>query len=407
MNDDGRAVEPGVETPDIDALTERLSSRARSIVGDPRVSVAGEVAKLRKHAKGLFVTLLSDSGRSSLNVRFRRAPHRRMSLGDWIHVEGRVASSVWDSGVHWALTEPRILACCGKSRRWSAQEEALAPLRARGLHPPELPDREVRTVALVTAEGIDGDVDFRDAVRRARVEILRFNVARLGADAICGALESAQQSDADVVVITRGGGSPLDMQEFDHPALAKAVQECRKPILVGAGHKANAVRAAEFASDPWNYTPTGLGGRIATHNDRVRARRARETRERQRAAELDRIRLEHDRACAGYEVRLRDEETQRRSLESDRDAERAEHWRTRSLAKVEGALLLSFAVLLAISLHLITASAPRAGDPVGEGDPPSSVGAPRAVFRSTKGKSSKHGAAASLPSPRTSGNAAP
>lgn len=66
---------------------------------------------------------------------------------------------------------------------------------------------------------------------------------------------SGQAQPPDVMVITRGGGSPEDLAVFNHEQLTRAIAACRIPTLVAIGHEKD-ISLAELAADKRASTPS-------------------------------------------------------------------------------------------------------------------------------------------------------
>ena len=66
---------------------------------------------------------------------------------------------------------------------------------------------------------------------------------------------SGQAHPPDVLVLTRGGGSPEDLAVFNHEQLTRAIAACRIPTLVAIGHEKD-VSLAELAADKRASTPS-------------------------------------------------------------------------------------------------------------------------------------------------------
>ena len=71
-------------------------------------------------------------------------------------------------------------------------------------------------------------------------EVLGCGVAVEGRDApaeIIHGLNVAAESEAEVILLVRGGGSYEDLMPFNDENLARAVANCRKPVVTGIGHE--------------------------------------------------------------------------------------------------------------------------------------------------------------------------
>ncbi len=135
-------------------------------------------------------------------------------------------------------------------------EGLFAPERKRAL--PSLPKR----IGLITAANSAAAADFRKILneRWAGVEVLLADVPVQGetaGPAIVSALNYFEQTNpmADLLVITRGGGSADDLAVFNDERIVRAVAGSRTPTLVAIGHE-NDVSLAELAADQRASTPT-------------------------------------------------------------------------------------------------------------------------------------------------------
>ncbi len=136
------------------------------------------------------------------------------------------------------------------------REGLFAPERKRPL--PEIPAR----IGLITAAASAAAADFTKILseRWGGAEILLADVLVQGAEApasIVAALEHFEQINplADVLVITRGGGSAEDLVAFNNERVVRAVAGSRTPTLVAIGHELD-ISLTELAADVRASTPT-------------------------------------------------------------------------------------------------------------------------------------------------------
>lgn len=146
-----------------------------------------------------------------------------------------------------------------------AAELLRAKLEAEGLFAPErkrpLPEIP-RRIGLITAAASAAAADFIKILdeRWGGVEVLLADVLVQGAAApaaIVAAVEYFEQINplADVLVITRGGGSAEDLAAFNDERVVRAVAGSRTPTLVAIGHEVD-ISLAELAADQRASTPT-------------------------------------------------------------------------------------------------------------------------------------------------------
>lgn len=126
--------------------------------------------------------------------------------------------------------------------------------------------RVVHKVVLLGSPGTSGFRDFATHVLRNEygyryeIEVVAVKVqgAEAASEIIRGLEEAEAMEDVDVVVMVRGGGSPLDLDCFNDLELARKISEMDKPVLTGIGHETD-VCVADIVAHQYFKTPTDVG----------------------------------------------------------------------------------------------------------------------------------------------------
>lgn len=125
-------------------------------------------------------------------------------------------------------------------------------------------------IALLTASGSRAITDFMDELKISGIsfQVSLFDCHMQGErvegdiTAALRAISDASASSFDCVVITRGGGSRLDLRWFDNLEICKAIAYCPVPVLTAIGHFEDVSVADEVALVA-EKTPTGAARFLA------------------------------------------------------------------------------------------------------------------------------------------------
>jgi exodeoxyribonuclease VII large subunit len=152
-------------------------------------------------------------------------------------------------------------------------------LSAQGLFAAErkrkLP-RFPRRIALVTSPTGAAVRDMLQVITRRwpAADIVIVPVAVQGegaAEQIARALRGVHRlPGVEVAIAGRGGGSPEDLWAFNEEVVARAIYDCRIPVVSAVGHEID-VTIADLVADVRALTPSEAGERVVPHRDEVRA----------------------------------------------------------------------------------------------------------------------------------------
>ena len=131
----------------------------------------------------------------------------------------------------------------------------------------ELP-KVIHKIALIGSPGTSGFRDFAHHVLhnewsfRYEIDVIATPVQGAGAAGkLREALSRAAEGEPDVIVLVRGGGSPLDLDCFNDLELAVDIGNTPYPVLTGIGHETD-FTVADLVSHEYFKTPTDVGDYI-------------------------------------------------------------------------------------------------------------------------------------------------
>jgi exodeoxyribonuclease VII large subunit len=256
---------PGVDPTSAIAVST-LTGTARDILEGafPPIWVRGEVTGFKAHRNGHWYFTLRDRLAQVRAVVWSKNTRGIPAAPD----EGMQVAAFGNLSVYPAKGEMQFVV-----RRMEAEGDGLwrkalkrtrLKLEKEGLLDPErkrrLP-RYPRTVAVVTSPDGAALRDVVSVVRRRApmVQIVVVPAAVQGDGAvqdICRALDrAARWAGADVLILTRGGGSREDLWAFNDERVARAVAASPVPVIAGVGHEVD-VTICDLVADVRAATPS-------------------------------------------------------------------------------------------------------------------------------------------------------
>ena len=264
----------GAHAQTISQITALIRSTLESRFDD--VQVEGEVSNFRPSSTGHWYFSLKDDNAALSCVMFRglaaRAPFKPAD-GQTVRATGNI-SVYAKRGVYQlaartiqATGQGNILAMLEERKRRLAAEGVFD--RARAL--PAVP----RSVAVVTSPTGAAVRDFVRvlATRDARLSVRIVPVPVQGESAavpIARAITVAAMI-AEVVVVTRGGGSVEDLLPFSDEAVVRAIAACPRPVISAIGHEVDWA-LSDFAADRRAPTPSAAAEIVAPRFGDIAAR---------------------------------------------------------------------------------------------------------------------------------------
>lgn len=258
---------------DREVLTvSQLNQRARLLLEDvfPQVWVEGELSNIARPASGHVYFTLKDRNAQVRCALFKQQANRVRDLlrdGLLVRVRGRV--SLYEGRGDYQMILDSVEAA-GDGALRLAFEALKTALQAEGLFAQErkqaLPVHPQRIGIVTSASGaVLHDIISVFARRAPHVKLTLIPSAVQGREAtaqLVRALELADRAEFDAIILARGGGSLEDLWCFNEEALARAVAQCRTPIVSAVGHETD-VSISDFVADARAPTPSAAAELLA------------------------------------------------------------------------------------------------------------------------------------------------
>lgn len=228
-----------------------------------KVYVKGEVSNCKYHTRGhIYFSLKDETGVLSC-VMFagqRRGLAFRMKDGDRVVVGGAVDVYERDGRYQMYAKEITLEGAGALYERFLALK---AELEEMGMFAPEYKQpipRFIRRLGVVTAPTGAAVQDIRNISLRRNpyLQIILYPALVQGdgaADSIVKGIRMLDEAGVDTIIVGRGGGSIEDLWAFNEEKVARAIFECRTPIISAVGHEVD-FTIADFVADLRAPTPS-------------------------------------------------------------------------------------------------------------------------------------------------------
>ena len=228
-----------------------------------KVYVKGEVSNCKYHTSGhIYFSLKDETGVLSC-VMFagqRRGLAFRMKDGGRVVVGGAVDVYERDGRYQMYAKEITLEGAGALYERFLALK---AELEEMGMFAPEYKQpipRFIRRLGVVTAPTGAAVQDIRNISLRRNpyLQIILYPALVQGdgaADSIVKGIRMLDEAGVDTIIVGRGGGSIEDLWAFNEEKVARAIFECRTPIISAVGHEVD-FTIADFVADLRAPTPS-------------------------------------------------------------------------------------------------------------------------------------------------------
>ena len=229
-----------------------------------RIYVKGEVSNCKYHTSGHIYFSLKDESGAIACVMFagdrRSGLAFRMQEGQKVIVLGSV--SVYERDGRYQLYAREIMPD-GEGDLYRQFELLKKDLEEMGMFAQEFKQPipfYSRTIGIVTAPTGAAIRDIMNISRRRNpyVQLVLYPALVQGeqaADSIVRGIRTLDQYGVDVIIAGRGGGSMEDLWAFNEEKVARAIFECRTPIISAVGHETDTT-IADYVADLQAPTPS-------------------------------------------------------------------------------------------------------------------------------------------------------
>ena len=228
-----------------------------------KVYVKGEVSNCKYHTSGHVYFSLKDEAGTLTCVMFagqRRGLSFRMKDGDKVVVGGSVDVYERDGRYQLYAKEITLEGAGALYVRFLALKQELEDMGMFAQEYKQPIPRFIRRLGVVTAPTGAAVQDIRNISYRRNpyLQIILYPALVQGegaADSIVKGIHMLDESGVDVIIVGRGGGSIEDLWAFNEESVARAIFECRTPVISAVGHETD-FTIADFVADLRAPTPS-------------------------------------------------------------------------------------------------------------------------------------------------------
>ena len=258
-------------------LTRYIKYKIDNDINLNEVFLKGEISNFKAHSRGHFYFTLKDEG-SRINAIMFATNTKKIKFtptdGMKVLISGKI--SVFEANGAYQIYVNDMLED-GVGNLFVAFEQLKKKLAEEGLFDeskkkkiPKIPKR----IGVVTAPTGAAIKDIISTIKRRwpLTEILLFPSlvqGELAADDIVRQIKNSDNYNLDTLIVGRGGGSIEDLWPFNEEKVARAIYECKTPIISAVGHEID-FTIADFVADLRAPTPTGAAEMaVPQYNDVV------------------------------------------------------------------------------------------------------------------------------------------
>jgi exodeoxyribonuclease VII large subunit len=228
-----------------------------------RIYVKGEISNCKYHTTGhIYFSLKDESGAIScmMFAGDRKGLAFRMQEGQKVIVLGYV--SVYERDGKYQLYAKEVV-LDGEGVLYQRYEQLKRELEEMGMFAPQfkqpipLYSRKIGIVTAPTGAAIRDIMNISHR-RNPCVQLILYPALVQGeqaAPSIVKGIRALDDYGVDVIIVGRGGGSIEDLWAFNEESVARAIFECRTPVISAVGHETDTT-IADYVADLRAPTPS-------------------------------------------------------------------------------------------------------------------------------------------------------
>ncbi|WP_373217631.1 exodeoxyribonuclease VII large subunit [Ruminococcus sp. 5_1_39BFAA] len=228
-----------------------------------KIYVKGEVSNCKYHTSGhIYFSLKDETGTLSC-VMFagqRRGLAFRMKDGDKVVVGGTVDVYERDGRYQLYAKEITLEGAGALYERFLALKQELEDMGMFAQEFKQPIPKYIKRLGIVTAPTGAAIQDIRNISMRRNpyLQLILYPALVQGqgaAESIVKGIQMLDEAGVDVIIVGRGGGSIEDLWAFNEEIVARAIFECRTPVISAVGHETD-FTIADFVADLRAPTPS-------------------------------------------------------------------------------------------------------------------------------------------------------
>ena len=270
----------------VSQLTRYIKYKIDNDVNLNEVFLKGEISNFKAHSRGHFYFTLKDEN-SRINAIMFASNTKKIKFvptdGMKVLITGKI--SVFEANGGYQIYVSDMLED-GIGNLYIAFEQLKKKLESEGLfdaNKKKLIPKIPRRIGVVTAPTGAAIKDIISTIKRRwpLTEVLLFPSLVQGEEAaedIVRQIKRSENYGLDTLIVGRGGGSIEDLWPFNEEIVARAIYECKTPVISAVGHEID-FTIADFVADLRAPTPTGAAemavpqyGDVVNHLNQLKIR---------------------------------------------------------------------------------------------------------------------------------------